>query len=159
MLTTPFLRASLFAGLQPDPFVLTEEYLDLCERFNDSATLDTVQHHVKYFFERERRGTMSATVEQMVLLRLTLRPSTDCRKRGPASSRSAYRAVARMRRFVTLFENCRHPWPASTTVEISSASSAFSGCELRSGRTEGALGAQKPTLNDAVASEARLLPS
>lgn len=54
LLETESIVRSLFTGALPDPFTLSRQYLDNCERWPYSASLPTMHHHLRYFFEQER---------------------------------------------------------------------------------------------------------
>ncbi|KAJ8516764.1 hypothetical protein ONZ45_g5978 [Pleurotus djamor] len=55
----------LFSGLTPDPFEISLEYLSLCKEFPETATLATVQAHIRHFIEHKQEhwsGTAALTV-------------------------------------------------------------------------------------------------
>ena len=42
---------SLFANTIPDPVDISLEYLDLCRKYPDTATLQIIQAHIRHFVE------------------------------------------------------------------------------------------------------------
>ncbi|KAI9510287.1 FMN-linked oxidoreductase [Russula earlei] len=45
----------LFEGILPDPVTVSLEYLELCRTYPDTATLKTVQTHIRHFTEHQCR--------------------------------------------------------------------------------------------------------
>lgn len=45
--------SSLFEGTLPDPVSASLEYLELCRTYPDSATLKTIQTHIRHFMEHQ----------------------------------------------------------------------------------------------------------
>ncbi|OSX61163.1 hypothetical protein POSPLADRAFT_1146236 [Postia placenta MAD-698-R-SB12] len=43
----------LFADITPDPVAISLEYLDLCREYPDTATMQTVQTHVRHFVDHQ----------------------------------------------------------------------------------------------------------
>lgn len=43
----------LFADITPDPVAISLEYLDLCREYPDTATMQTVQMHVRHFVDHQ----------------------------------------------------------------------------------------------------------
>ena len=44
---------SLFAGVEPDPVKISLEYLDICREYPGTATMQTVQTHVRHFVDHQ----------------------------------------------------------------------------------------------------------
>lgn len=45
------LDYSLFANIVPDPVQISLEYLNICRDYPGTATMSTVQTHVRHFIE------------------------------------------------------------------------------------------------------------
>ncbi|KAH9856848.1 FMN-linked oxidoreductase [Lenzites betulinus] len=43
----------LFANITPDPVTISLEYLDICREYPDTATLQTIQTHVRHFVDHQ----------------------------------------------------------------------------------------------------------
>ncbi|KAI0764279.1 FMN-linked oxidoreductase [Trametes elegans] len=43
----------LFANVTPDPVVISLEYLDICRKHPDAATIQTIQTHVRHFVDHQ----------------------------------------------------------------------------------------------------------
>ena len=44
---------SLFADVAPDPVKISLEYLDICREHPDTATIQTIQTHVRHFVDHQ----------------------------------------------------------------------------------------------------------
>ena len=45
------MGCSLFANVTPDPVKISLEYLGLCRDYPDTATIQTIQTHVRHFVD------------------------------------------------------------------------------------------------------------
>jgi hypothetical protein len=68
------VQNSLFEGIIPDPVSVSLEYLELCRMYPDTATLKTIQTHIRHFMENQWWVTNSLDLALSVML---------CSKRHP----------------------------------------------------------------------------